>query len=66
MWPRKSVEQGALASEQALAGSTSVLRSFRANSILLLRDGQTERFAAATDPVTGEVLHVDVTVTVVK
>jgi Flp pilus assembly secretin CpaC len=62
-----SVEQGSLASgEWSAVSSSPVLRSFKANSSLVLRDGQSGRFVAATDPVTGEVLQVDVTLTVVK
>jgi hypothetical protein len=33
---------------------------------LVLRDGQTRQFTAATDRVTGEVVKVDVTLRVVK
>jgi hypothetical protein len=33
---------------------------------LLLGDGQTMQFASATDPLTGQVLRVDVTLSVVK
>ena len=46
--------------------STPVLRTFRSSSNLILRDGQTSRYVAATDPVTGEMLQVDVTLNVVK
>lgn len=41
-------------------------RSFTSTFNLLLRDGQTAQHTAATDPVSGEVLRVDVTVTVLK
>ena len=62
-----SVEQGSLASgDWSAISSTPVLRGFRSTSLLVLRDGQTERFVTATDPVTGEVLQIDVTLTVVK
>jgi hypothetical protein len=32
----------------------------------MLRDGQSTQYTAATDPVSGEVLKIDVTLTVVK
>ena len=41
-------------------------RSFRASDSMILKDGQTAQFTAATDKVTGEVTKVDVTLTVVK
>ena len=41
-------------------------RSFRFNNSLLLKDGQTMQFTAATDKVTGERTMVDVTLNVVK
>ena len=42
------------------------LRTFRVNNRLILRDGQTSQFTAATDKVSGEVVKIDVTLTVVK
>ena len=41
-------------------------RSFKANDSMVLRDGQTAQFTTATDKVSGEVVKVDVTLTVVK
>ena len=41
-------------------------RSFTSSFNVLLTDGQTAQHTAATDPVSGEVLRVDVTVTVLK
>jgi len=62
-----SLEQGSLAAGGWEAvSSTPVLRTFRSSSNLILRDGQTSRYVAATDPVSGEVLQVDVTLNVVK
>lgn len=46
--------------------STPVLRNFRASSSMILRDGQTGQYLAATDPVGGEQLKIDVTLNVVK
>ena len=46
--------------------STQLIRSFTSSFSLLLRDRETGQSIAATDPVTGEVMRIDVTVTVVK
>jgi hypothetical protein len=46
-------------------GSPS-FRSFRASDAMLLKDGATGQFTTATDKVSGEVVKVDVTLTVVK
>lgn len=49
----------------ATKGSPS-FRSFRASDAMILKDGQTSQFTAATDKVNGETVKVDVTLTVVK
>lgn len=41
-------------------------RTFRTNFTTLLRDGQTTQHTSATDPVSGEVMRIDVTLNVVK
>jgi len=41
-------------------------RSFRSSNVVVLKDGQSTEFAAATDKISGEVVKVDVTVTVVR
>ena len=43
-----------------------VLRHFRSESSFLLRDGQSSQLTVATDPVSGDVVKVDVTLNVVK
>ncbi len=43
-----------------------IIQQFRTQVSLLLRDGQTIQSTVATDPVTGHVLKVDVTLNVVK
>jgi hypothetical protein len=48
------------------AGGLPVFRSFRSSNELILRDGQSAQFTAATDRITGELLRVDVTLTVLK
>ena len=42
------------------------VRKFTSTFNLLLKDGQTAQHTAATDPVSGEVLRIDVTLTVLK
>jgi len=49
----------------AAKGSPS-FRSFRATDSMILKDGGTGQFTTATDKVTGELVKVDVTLTVVK
>jgi len=41
-------------------------RSFKSNFTVLLRDGQTSQYTSAVDPVSGEVMKIDVTVSVIK
>jgi hypothetical protein len=41
-------------------------RNFNTSFSILLRDGQTTQYTSATDPVTGEVTKVDVTLNVIK
>jgi hypothetical protein len=43
-----------------------VFRSFRSRNMLLLRDGQSRQYTAATDRVSGESVRIDVTLRVVK
>jgi len=52
--------------QPGLAKGNPSIQSFRANESLLLRDGQSLQFTTATDKVTGDVMKVDVTLTVVK
>ncbi len=47
-------------------GGRPSFRSFSSTNTLLLRDGQTRQFTAATDRVNGEVVKVDVTLEIVK
>jgi hypothetical protein len=46
--------------------SAQLVRSFTSSFSLLLRDHETGQSIAATDPVTGEVMRIDVTLTVMK
>lgn len=46
--------------------SAQVVRAFTSSFVVLLRDRESAQSIAATDPVTGEVMKIDVTLTVVK
>ena len=64
-------ESSAVAAESQTSGTPRVANApifgnFQTNSTLLMRDGQTRQFTAATDRITGEVVRVDVTVRVLK
>ena len=50
----------------AVSSDKPTFRNFRFDNSLLLRDGQTMQFTAATDKVTGEQTRIDVTLNVVK
>ena len=52
-------------SNSATSGSPT-FRSFRATDSMVLKDGGTAQFTTATDKVSGEIVKVDVTLTVVK
>lgn len=47
-------------------GRLPAMRSFQASHTLILRDGQSRQFTAATDRVNGEVVRIDVTLNVLK
>ena len=48
------------------APNMPVFRSFRSSNELVLRDGQTRSFTAAADRVSGEVVRIEITLTVIK
>jgi hypothetical protein len=48
------------------AGDHPAFRSFRSQDTLILKDGQSAQYTTATDKLSGEVVKVDVTLTVVK
>jgi len=52
--------------ETGLVPDRPLFRSFNINLNPILRDGQTLQTVASTDPVTGEVVKIDVTLNVVK
>jgi hypothetical protein len=53
-------------SERRSPGGVPSLSTFSTQNMALLRDGQTMQFTAAADKTTGEVVKVDVTLTVEK
>lgn len=60
-----ATDKGGPSAPTAVPGAPA-FRSFTSTFNLLLRDGQTAQHTTATDTVTGEVLRVDVTLTVIK
>ncbi len=62
----KSVHTNTQPAATPTAGDLPVFRSFQSSNTLILRDGQSRQFTAATDRISGEVIRVDVTLTVVK
>lgn len=61
----RNTSGSALGGEVPLA-NTPLFRTFKSSTNLILRDGQTGQYTSATDPVSGEVLKIDVTLNVVK
>jgi hypothetical protein len=58
--------QGSLPDTKAVGSDSPVIQQFRSQVNLLIRDGQTIQSTVSTDPVTGRVIKVDVSVNVVK
>lgn len=52
--------------EKRTLADVPAFRSFRASFGMVLRDGQTMQYASATDPISGEVVRVDVNLTMAK
>jgi type II/III secretion system protein len=66
-----TVEDSSIATTNQVQGAPQVsgipiFRHFRISNNVLLRDGQTTQVTTAADPISGEVMRVDVTLTVVK
>ena len=51
---------------RVVLSSQPIIRQFKLYSDLLMRDGQTLQGGTATDPISGRVLKIDLTVNVVK
>jgi hypothetical protein len=58
--------QGNLPDTKAISSDSPVVQQFRSQINLLIRDGQTIQSTVSTDPVTGRVIKVDVTVSIAK
>ena len=54
------------ADEKKIMRDVPAFRSFRASFSMVLRDGQTMQYASATDPISGEVMRIDVTLALAK
>lgn len=54
------------AQKRAAVIDQPIFRSFNSSFFVVLKDGETSQYATATDPVSGEVLKIDVTLNVVK
>jgi hypothetical protein len=54
------------AEDKKILRDIPAFRSFRASFAILLRDGQTMQYASATDPISGEVMRIDVALSLAK
>ena len=63
LYPNKSAEGERLVSEP---NGLPLIRQFRTNEGLILRDGQTSENIVSTDPLNGHTLHISVTINVQK
>lgn len=64
-----SIEQSSIDEEnppRRLAAAPPGLRSFKSSFEVMLKDGQSAQYVSATDPASGDVLKVDVTLNVIK
>jgi hypothetical protein len=65
-----TIEESTLYSDEdrsrMTSGATPVLRSFQFTDVLLLKDGQSEQVTAAPDRMSGEVVRVNATLSVLK
>ena len=64
--PDADKRAGDPASPTSRVPGVPAFRTFTSNFNLLLKDGQVAQHTAATDPVSGEVLRIDVTLTLIK
>lgn len=63
---QSSVDNSVRNAAESGRSANPILRSFASEFMMVLRDGQTVQSTVATDPISGEVLKVDVTLSVVK
>jgi hypothetical protein len=60
------LDQSKKTGAQGVVPDIPSFRSFNSSFTALLRDGQTTQYTSATDPVTGELMKIDVTLNVMK
>ena len=53
-------------SARSAGDGTPLFRTFRSGFVPVLRDGQSQQYTTATDPISGEVMKIDVTLTALK
>jgi len=67
---RITIEDSSVYPDDSAAGAAKAghpsFRSFKSDETIVLADGQSSQYTTATDKVTGEVVKVDVTLTVLK
>lgn len=66
-----SVSDSSVSSSSQIQGAPTItgvpiFRSFRTGGTVMLKDGQTTQLTTAGDPITGEIMRVDVALTVIK
>jgi hypothetical protein len=66
-----NVDDNNLSSSSQIQGASTlpgvpIFRTFSTGGTLILRDGQPSQLTTAADPITGETMRVDVTLTVLK
>lgn len=62
----RKADDGSPAQDPVIAQERPMFRTFSVQLWLVLRDGQSVQTVASTDPITGEVVRIDVTLSVVK
>ncbi|HEY7497705.1 MAG TPA: hypothetical protein VH740_04305 [Vicinamibacterales bacterium] len=60
------LDRGAATQQKQLMPDVPAFRSFNASFAMTLREGQTMQYASATDPVSGEVMRIDVSLALAK
>ena len=66
-----SVSDSSVSTSSQIQGAPTIsgvplFRNFRTGGTVMLRDGQTTQLTTAGDPITGEIMRVDVTLSVIK
>ena len=64
--PEASDGSAASGVRTAIIGDMPAFRAFKSNFTVVLRDGQTTQYTSAADPISGEVMKIDVSLSVIK